>query len=232
VSARDHHRDDVGAYLLGALTDSERRAFEAHVAGCGECREEVEWLRPAADSLPRSVEPVRPPPALKAALMKEVRRSSPRPSRLERLRSRPRPRLRPRPTMAWAGAAAALVVGVLGGLGLAQALSGDDVRTVTAAAGQGSPRAGATLTVAGDGEKGAILRVSGLPKPSGGDVYQAWVQRGATMTPEPTFEVTEDGRGAVAVPDDLSDADAVLVTRERRGGSRVPSGAPLLRVGL
>jgi hypothetical protein len=58
------------------------------------------------------------------------------------------------------------------------------------------------------------------------------VQRGQRLEPQPTFEVGADGRGAVAVPDDLSGADAVLVTREKRGGAAAPSGAPLLRVGL
>ena len=58
--------DDVGAYLLGALTDLEREAFERHLAECAECRDEVERLRPAADALPRSVEQMEPPPSLKA----------------------------------------------------------------------------------------------------------------------------------------------------------------------
>ena len=125
------------------------------------------------------------------------------------------------------------MIGVLGGIGLSQTLSGEEVRTISATAQGGTvPRAGGTLTIAGDGDKGAILRVSGLPRPAGGDVYQAWSQRGGTMTPEPTFEVAEDGRGAVALPDDLSDADAVLITREERGGASAPTSAPVLRVGL
>ena len=52
------------------------------------------------------------------------------------------------------------------------------------------------------------------------------------MLPQPTFEIGESGVGAVAVPADLSEADAVLVTREPRGGSRAPSEAPLLRARL
>jgi hypothetical protein len=36
----------------------------------------------------------------------------------------------------------------------------------------------------------------------------------------------------VAVPDDLSGAQAVLVTREPRGGSRAPSEEPILSVPL
>jgi hypothetical protein len=34
------------------------------------------------------------------------------------------------------------------------------------------------------------------------------------------------------VPDDLEDADAVMVTRERAGGARAPSEDPILTVPL
>ena len=36
MSAREHERfaDDTGAYLLGALEESERSAFERHLAVC------------------------------------------------------------------------------------------------------------------------------------------------------------------------------------------------------
>jgi hypothetical protein len=44
--------------------------------------------------------------------------------------------------------------------------------------------------------------------------------------------VGQDGGGAVALPDDLSGAEAVLVTREPRGGARAPSERPILSVPL
>jgi hypothetical protein len=227
VNERDHpaYREDAGAYLLGALTETERHEFERHLATCAVCREDVEWLRPAADVLPRSVEPVEPPASLRAALIREVRADAAGPGLLERLFSAPR---RVRPTVAWAGAAALLAIGVLTGLGVGGLLSRDEVRTLNATAARGS----ASLTLSGNGEKGAILRVNGLRPLPRDRVYQAWVQRDKVLTPEPTFAVGRDGRGAVAVPDDLSGADAVLVTQERLGGARIPSGAPVLRVAL
>jgi anti-sigma factor RsiW len=78
MSARDHtqYREEIGAYLLDALTDLERQAFEQHVAGCAECRDELERLRPATDALPRSVEQVEPPPGLKTSLMEVVEREA------------------------------------------------------------------------------------------------------------------------------------------------------------
>jgi anti-sigma factor RsiW len=236
MTAREHtsYQEEIGAYLLGALTDLERQALERHMQGCVECREEVERLRPAADALPRSVEQVGPPPSLKASLMEVVEREArersgapARPSLRRRLRL---PRLGP---VRLALAGAALVLGLVLGFGVAQLAGDGSARTVVATVDERRvPDAGATLRIEGDGEDGAILRVQGLPSLGGRQVYQAWVQRDGAIVPQPTFEVGADGGGAVAVPDDLSDASAVLVSREPRGGSRAPSEAPILSVRL
>jgi anti-sigma factor RsiW len=242
VSARDHssYQDEIGAYMLGALSDLERQAFERHMAGCAECRDEIEQLRPAADALPRSVEQIEPPPALKAALMEVVESEAgersdadvpasaraPRPSLGERLRRGLFPM---RPVLV----AGALALGVVAGFGVAQLGGTEDSRTVTAAVDQARvPSASARLQIQGDGEDGAILRVQGMPALETDQVYQAWVQRDGTIVPQPTFEVGADGGGAVAIPDDVSGAKAVMVTREPRGGSRAPGEEPILVVSL
>jgi Anti-sigma-K factor rskA/Putative zinc-finger len=237
VSARDHaaYQEEIGAYLLGALTDLERQAFERHVADCAECRDELERLRPAADALPRSVEQVEPPPSLKTSLMEVVEREASERSGAP-ARQRPRWRLRlPSPAgLRPALVACALALGLLAGFGVAQlGDGGEETRTVAASVdGDRLPTASGRLQIQGDGEDGAILRLNGMPSPGRGRVYQAWVQRDGAVVPQPTFEVGEDGGGAAAVPDDLSDAQAVLVTREPRGGARAPSEPPLIRVPL
>jgi hypothetical protein len=110
---------------------------------------------------------------------------------------------------------------------------GEDTRIVVATVDESRlPLASGRLQIAGEGEDGAILRVQGMPSLDEDRVYQAWVQRDGTVAPQPTFEVGDDGGGAVAVPEDLSDAEAILVTREPRGGARAPSEQPLLRVPL
>jgi hypothetical protein len=45
-----HAFDDAG-YVLGALDDAERRAFEDHLAGCPDCRARVREARAAVDLL-------------------------------------------------------------------------------------------------------------------------------------------------------------------------------------
>ena len=226
--------DNGAAYLLGALDDAERDAFESHLAGCARCREEVERLRPAAEALPRSVTPLVPPPSLKASLMEEVGGRAPaRRSLGDRLRSLIPDLGGMRPAAAWVSAAFLLAVGIAAGFGVAGITGGDDTRTLQASVDAArAPQASASLRVYGDGENGALLRAHGLPRLPPGRVYQAWVQRGSEIVPEATFGVSRDGGAAAAVVEDLRDADAVMVTSEPRGGSMAPSEEPLMQVRL
>jgi anti-sigma factor RsiW len=215
----DHARyqDDIGAYLLGALNDLERQAFERHLTGCSECREEVGRLRPAAEALPGSVVQLEPPPELKKRLMAEVEGDS----RVVALPRRRRP-------MRLLAVAAVLLVGLVIGFGVAQLGGDEDTRTLVATVAKAMPRAGGTLEVANDG---ATLRLHDMPELRGARVYQVWFQQGDRLVPTRTFEVGSDGRGDVDLPD-VNDADGVYVTREARGGAQVPSENPIVSVPL
>jgi anti-sigma factor RsiW len=234
MTARDHtsYREEVGAYLLGALTDLERQAFEQHLATCAECRTEVDRLRPAADVLPRSVEQVEPPPGLKASLMKvvegEARERSgapPRRSLWERLL--PRGGLF-RPALA---AGAALAVGLLAGIGIAQ-LGGGDERTVAAMV-TGAEAQGARAELQIDDGDGT-LTANGLREPPDGGVYKVWVLRRGERAPRPdaVFLPDDSGRADVPVQGKLQDGDQVLVTPERDAQVRAPEGTPFISVSV
>lgn len=228
MSDHTQYRDDVGAYLLGALPERERQAFERHVADCSECQEELERLRPAADALPGSVEQFQPPPRLKTSLMEVVEREAQaeqRAARRPRLRSM-RPNVRRR-FMRPALAAAAVLIGLAVGFGVAQ-LGGDETRTVAATVDRAMPRAGGSLRIADDR---ATLRLHDMPELGAARVYQVWLQHGERMVPARTFEVGRSGAGRVELPD-VSDADGVYVTREPRGGAQVPSEDPIVSVPL
>jgi anti-sigma factor RsiW len=75
--SRDHeqYEENVGAYLLGALTELESEVFERHIATCASCRQDFEHLRLASEALPRAVEPVEAPASLKKSLMSIVEAS-------------------------------------------------------------------------------------------------------------------------------------------------------------
>jgi anti-sigma-K factor RskA len=215
----DHTRyqDDIGAYLLGALNDLERQAFERHLTGCSDCQEEVERLRPAAEALPGSVVQLEPPPRLKKRLMAEVEGDS----RVVTLPQR-------RPPMRLLAVAAVLLVGLVIGFGVAQLGGDEDTRTLVATVAKAMPEAGGTLEVANDG---ATLRLHDMPDLGRARVYQVWFQEGDRLVPTRTFEVGSDGRGDVELPD-VNDAEAVYVTREARGGAQVPSENPIVSVPL
>lgn len=241
ASEHAHYADDCGAYLLGALGEHERQAFEAHLAVCAECRLQVDLLRPAANALPRSVTPLSPPPGLKRSLMEAVEQDvaerQPAPARplSERLAGLVPSFAGVRPALAWTSAAFLLAVGIAGGIGIGQLVSGDDGggKTLSASVdGSRAPSASASLVVPAGDREGAILRVHGLPPLGPSRVYQVWLQRGQEVIPEPTFLPGKNGSGAAAVPDSLKGAKAVMVTRERRGGAPVPTETPIIRVKL
>lgn len=154
MTGRGHerHQDDVGAYLLGALSELEAQAFGQHLARCADCRAELEHLRGASEALSGAVEPLSPPPELKDRLMRAVRAEAPEepvtgvaldaerghepappiasepaggPARARPSRGRPRWLAAPRPAALVAGVAL-LAAGVTSGLGLGRALDSSD----------------------------------------------------------------------------------------------------------
>src|SRR5207247_3407778 len=118
------------------------------------------------------------------------------------------------------------------GLGVAAGLLlGRDEGTVRVVQAQVSiPGAAAVLTVQGHHGRLHTLR---FPRPAPGRVYELWLQRERGSRLEPTselFTVDRDGTASVDVPGDLRHVARIMVTAEPRGGSRVPSGPPVLTV--
>jgi anti-sigma factor RsiW len=236
--------DSLGAYVLGALPAEEFAGFEAHLAVCRACRDDVADLQAAADALPASVPQVAPPPELKdrimaiveseAALLAAAGERADRPERAAtaeptRAAEPRRRRFRGwtlRPALAAGLAAALLLVGGLGGALLAG--GSPEAQTVTASVDRGqAPDARVTLQVR-DGS--GTLVAQRMPPPPPGRVYQVWVKRPG-RDPQPTsalWSVRSDGSAEVAVPGSLEGVEAVLVTSEPQGGSDVPSRAPVI----
>jgi anti-sigma factor RsiW len=237
-------RHDTGAYVLGALDERDRAAFEEHLRSCEGCREEVDELRVAADALPLAAEQLVPPPELRDRIMAVVRDEAAvlaaagpeadvparparaalpvRPSGATPWWRRALPALRPLPA---AGLAAVLLgLGVVTGALVAGGGDGD-ARVV--AAEVAPPSARAEVVVRDDR---ARLVVAGLPAAPRGQVYQVWVQRPGG-DPSPTdalFRTTADGRASVDVPAAIGGVEKVLVTAEPDGGSPEPTGDPVV----
>ena len=67
--SHDELRELSGGYALGALTEPERRLFEAHLATCAECTDDVRELAAVASGLAQAVPQVEPSAALRARVI-------------------------------------------------------------------------------------------------------------------------------------------------------------------
>jgi anti-sigma-K factor RskA len=227
----DHARweDAAGAYVLGAMISSEREQFEAHLATCAVCQEEVDELRPAAEALPIASPPMQPPAALKDRIMAEVEREAALLGAAGAGADRPERVKRERRGRAWLSgwrlapvAAALLIAGVLAGT----VLSGPDSATY--------PFEGQSAQLEVEGDR-ATLVASNLPAPPEGRVYEVWVMPKGSDKPQPTdvlFTPRGDGSAVAAIPGSVDDIRQVLVTDEPFQGSDEPTGDLLMSAEL
>jgi anti-sigma-K factor RskA len=109
TTAHDEFREQAALYVIGALPEAERAAFEAHASGCAECAAELRSFLPVVSALAQSVPQVDPPPSLRSRVLGA--RVQPGPTRTSEVRGA-RPRRSP---AAWLSAAALLAITV--GLG-------------------------------------------------------------------------------------------------------------------
>jgi anti-sigma-K factor RskA len=229
-TGHERWHEELSAYALGALEPGEAAELERHLAGCERCREELDWLRPAVQVLPESVERLEAPAELRGRLMEQVRsEAGPRTSRRG---------LRGRFGLGGGGAlrsqraaigltAAALIVAGLVGYEVSGGGSGGS-GTTTVAAGH-SP--GVVAQVARDGET-ATLRLANLRQLPPDKVLQAWVQRGTRVVSAKALFVPNSDGTATATIDDMDGVKTVMVTAEPRGGSVQPTDAPIVSVSI
>jgi anti-sigma-K factor RskA len=251
------HRDDAGAWVLGALPDAERERFAAHLAGCEVCTREVADLQMVADTLPLAATPVVPPPELKDRIMSVVRAEAavmeaggpaadvvPEPATAPDRDAAPpdaapAPAPRPRrerrswwrlPSLALRPIPAAVAAAVLIAIGVGGGVlltGGDEGRTVDAQVVAPSAPAARASLTTDDGR--ATLRVRDFPAPPQGRVYQVWLKRpGRPPDPTTALFTTRGGDATVEVPGSVAGVDQVLVTAEPDGGSQAPTRDPVI----
>jgi anti-sigma-K factor RskA len=224
-NGHERRRDELAAYLLGALEPGEAAELERHLAGCEECRTELEWLRPAVQILPESVQRVEAPPQLRARLMEQVHseaESVPAPRR-ERRWSIGGWSLRPVAGLA----ALVLVVAAVAAYAIGSGDSGG-AHTTTVVTGH-SP--GVVAEVVRDGGTGT-LHLTNLHQLPSDKVLQAWVERdGRVVSAKTLFVPNQDGTASATI-DDMEGVKTVMVTAEPRGGSVQPTSPPIVSVSI
>jgi anti-sigma-K factor RskA len=231
----DEIHDAAGAYALDALDDLERVRFEAHLARCAACRQDVADFRDTARILASAVA-AEPPASLRGevlAAIQGVRQDSPFGSPAAH-RARPRPWL-----TALSAAAAIAIIGLLAVITidarnerddaqlLAATLAAPDARTVELA--PVGAAAGSGRVVWSESQGRAVVVLDELADPGEGRAYELWFIEDGTPRPAGVFD--PGGARVVELLDTIpDDADAIGVTEEPAGGSAAPTG-PILLLG-
>jgi len=244
--------DQAELYVLGALTDAERAAFEAHLAVCAACAAEVRALTPVAAGLAAAAGTAEPSPAVRQRVMAAIagRRSSSHVS----------------VNLAWLAAAAAVVlaigtgtyatrlrerVGVLesrlrdairradtneqrvaelrrssdGAFSMLAVMLAPDVARVELAGQPAAPSASARAFWSRS--RGLVINATNLPPLPAGRTYQLWV---LTAQPAPIsaglLKPDAGGRASAMfnTPPDIPQPTAMAVTIEPEGGVASPTG--------
>jgi anti-sigma-K factor RskA len=230
----------VGAYVLDAVTPNERAEFEAHLAECDECRDEVASLRAVTGELAQA-QATAPPDSLRASVLDAIAvtpQASPTPHE-----ATPASPLAPRKrrTLPWAVAAAsALAVGGLG-FGMAyqdrqeSAAMERDVMMVASApdAHTMDLELGNAHLVVSDKMDGVAAMGQDAPMPADGMEYQMWLMmEDGTTAPGPTFMPSKTGEFMTVMHTPLDGVVGFAVTEEPAGGSTEMTGTKAAEIHL
>jgi anti-sigma factor RsiW len=210
----DAVHDLTAAYALDALEPDEARGYEAHLAGCERCREELASLQSAAGALAYAVEPARPPESLRGRILAVAEAERPNVIPL-------RPRSLSRPLAALAAVAACAAVG----LGIWNIVLHNRLDSAREAL-RSVPLSGAKGTVVVSGGSGALVVSDLAPAPSG-KTYEAWVVENGHATPAGTF-AGGSRMIVIRLTHSLPAGAVVAVTLERAGGVDQPTKKPFI----
>ncbi len=236
----DHQQVEelLGAYIVGATTDAERRDFEAHVATCVQCAARVDEFRRVANLLPLAADIESPPARLKVKILAGTRSGQ-----LAVPAYKPEPlfkRIFMKPQPAFALAAASLVLAV--GLAvwnqdlqsknkdkdaeiarLQQSMVIADIKGTDAA-----PTASARILFLKD-QKVALLQTQGLPALPANQTYQMWLIADGAPVSAGLFQVNPATQTASAlIVGDPAAFKKVAVSVEAAGGVPSPKGSIVL----
>ncbi|MER8185886.1 anti-sigma factor [Kitasatospora sp. NPDC094015] len=240
----------TGAYAAHALGESERQAFERHLAQCPACAQEVREFTATLARL-GAAEAVVPPAELKARVLAgigTVRQLAP--ASAEPDQDGPAGHRGGRAARQWpklALAASVALAAALGGLAYQQHDEAEQARSRTAALQQEQARFGALLTApdartstatAGSGVGTVVwseslgragFLASGLPALPADRTYQVWFNDAGTMRPAGLLPASN---GSLLLEGPIDGAAGIGVTVEPAGGSAHPTAAPMMLLGF
>ncbi|MCG5449601.1 MULTISPECIES: anti-sigma factor [Micromonospora] len=225
----------AGAYVLDAVDDVERAAFERHLAECEPCRVEVAELRETVARLADDTVIEATPPGLRERTLAQA-------ARTPQLRVEGAGASGGRQAGRWrrltvAAAAAVLVAG--GASAVTWTVSNDRISDEQASSEQARqiaavldapdarvferslpPGGAATVVVSRDRDRGVVL-LRDLPAPGAGRIYELWLIRGSE--PRKVGQLAEGDRASTTVIGPVGEAGTFGVSNEPVGGSVAPT---------
>lgn len=202
--------DLTPAYALHALDDADRERYEAHLAQCGRCREELALLLESAAALAWAVEAPAPPPQLRERILEAAGEGRENVVPLRRRRQ------------VWQGVAAVAACAAIG-LGIWAATLERALHHERASAAQVVALQGRTGIVAVDRNGDAMLVIDRLPAAPAGMTYEAWViPKGGAPRAAGTFDGS-GGMTTVKLAAKVPRGAVVAATVEKAGGVAAPT---------
>jgi anti-sigma-K factor RskA len=241
-SAPDPH-DLVGAYVMDAVDQADRAAFEQHLTGCDSCADEVRELRETVARM-AATEDVRPRPELRDQTMQAAARLRQVPPVVAEQAPRSRPRLltfmretgRALRGQSWTVRVAALAaVGCLAVAVVFGAQMHGAQSRLNAARAQAHDVAlvlGAPDAVMSHRAGELVLTANGLPVLPRAWVYQVWLMGPAGDRSAGLLHAAHGKMAGPMLVTGLLSGDRVGLTVEPAGGSRRPTNRPILLLEL
>jgi anti-sigma-K factor RskA len=229
----------LGPYVVGAVDDMERTAFEHHLRECADCRTEVAGMSDVVATLV-DAHATAPPIRLRAKVREQAATTAQLPPSVASAPRADRSRRRRRWPLAGAVAAVAIAVAGIGAF-LTQADEPDasalerEVMMVSSAPDAHTMELGlgSSHLVMSERMRGVALMGVETPAPADGMEYQLWlVLDGGEMMPGPTFMPDGDGEFMAMMHTGLEGVAYFEITEEPRGGSSAPTGESVAVVGL
>ena len=228
----------LGPYVVGALDDEERLAFERHLASCEWCQDEARGLEDAAATL-ADAQAVAPPLSLRASVMNEISHTAQVPPALHSPAAVSRRRRR-WPVIVTAAASLIAIAGVGVAYGLRDTGSDSSALERNIVMLSSAPDAhsmelglGSSHLVMSNHMDEVAVMGHDAPMPADGMEYQLWfVMADGTAVAGPTFMPDKSGDIMALSSADCSEIAAFSVTEEPHGGSTTPTGAVVASITL